>query len=132
MDCSPVADLAENTPQIAASKGGDTGPSSGRNRVSSGRSLLHGIDGRTHEAKRYKDILDALCIQYDVADESDLALARRYASLSVFTEAEEAKQARNEPADVERMIRAANAQRRIRNALEASHKQRKRAQRRRV
>jgi hypothetical protein len=132
MDCSPVADVTENTPQIAASKGGDTGPGTTRNRVSSGKSLLHGIDGRTHEAKRYKDVLDALVVQYDIAEESDLGLARRYAHLSVFAEGEEAKQARGEPHDAERSIRAANTQRRIRNALEASYTARKRAQRRRV
>jgi hypothetical protein len=121
--------MAETTPEMDADKSADTGP---RSRVSSGKAVLHRIDGRTHKAKRYKDVLDGLVVQYDIADESDLALARRYASLSVFSEGEESKQARGEPTDTERMIRAANTQRRIRSALEASHKARKRAQRRRV
>jgi hypothetical protein len=59
-----------------------------------------------------------------------MSLARRYASMSVLSEVEEAKQARGESADTERMIRAANTQRRIRNNLAASHKARKRAARR--
>jgi hypothetical protein len=125
-----MSEVAETTPEIDAGKGADTGPSTNRSRVSSGKSLLHGIDGRTHAAKRYKEVLDALVVQYDISDESDLALARRYASLSVFTEGEEAKQVRGEPSDIERSIRAANTQRRIRNALEASYTARKRQRRR--
>jgi hypothetical protein len=125
-----MSEVAETTPEIDANKGADTGSGEKRSRVSTGKSLLHGIDGRTHAAKRYRDVLDALCVQYDIADESDLALARRYASLSVFTEGEEAKQVRGEPSDIERSIRAANTQRRLRTALEASHKGRKRQRRR--
>jgi predicted mannosyl-3-phosphoglycerate phosphatase (HAD superfamily) len=105
-------------------------PRTTRNRVTSARSLLHKIDGRTHVAKRYKDVLDNVIVEFDATTESDLALARRYASMSVFAEAEEARMARGEPHDAERLIRASNAQRRIRAALQASHKQRKRASKR--
>jgi hypothetical protein len=117
MEC--MSTMVETDPKIIANRSSDK---TRRNRVTSGKALLAGVDGRTREAKRYRDCLDALLVQYDISDESDQALARRYASLSVFSELEEAKQARGEPCDTERMIRAANTQRRLRNALEASHK----------
>ena len=123
-------DVTEITPEIDDDKAADTGGGEKRSRVTTGRTLLHGIDGRTREARRYRDVLDGLVVQFDIIDESDLALARRYASMSVLSEVQEAKQARGESADTERMIRAANTQRRIRNALEASYKARQRSARR--
>lgn len=128
----PDALDTEITPEMGATKGADTGSSEKRSRVSTGKILLHGIDGRTREARRYRDVLDGLVVQFDIIDEFDLALARRYASMSVLSEVQEAKQARGEFADTERMIRAANTQRRIRNALEASYKARQRLARRKT
>ena len=126
----PDALDTEITPEMGANKAADTGGGEKRSRVSAGKSLLHRIDGRTHEARRYRDVLDGLIIQFDITDEADLGLARRYASMSVLSEVQEAKQARGKSADAERMIRAANTQRRIRNALETSYKARQRAARR--
>src|SRR5262245_21989993 len=94
----------EITPEIHA-QGGATSDGHKRSRVSAGRSVLPKIDGRTWEARRYRDVLDALTTQYDIDNEADLTLAKRVAGQTVFAEGEEAKQARGESYDTERLGR---------------------------
>jgi hypothetical protein len=100
-----------------------------RSRVTNGR-ILRGIDGRSAEARRLRDVFDALILQYDISDESDLCLARRAATLVVWAEDQDARLARGEAVDDERLIRSSNTIRRIRRDLAASAKAHSRAARR--
>ena len=99
-----------------------------RSRVSNGR-ILRGIDGRSAAARRLRDVFDVLISQYDISDEFDLELARRAATLVVWSEDQDARLARGDVVDDERLIRSSNTLRRIRRDLAAGHKARQRAQR---
>jgi hypothetical protein len=99
-----------------------------RSHVTNG-SLGDQVDGRSRSARRFRDILDALICEYDATAESELALCRRYAGLAVWCEAEEAKLARGESADVAGLVTAGNSLRRYRRDLAASRRMRMRSQR---
>jgi hypothetical protein len=65
-----------------------------RSRVSNGKDILPGIDGRLPAARRYRDLCAALCIDQGGADhmsEARTQLCRRFAGLSVLAESLEAK-----------------------------------------
>jgi hypothetical protein len=74
-----------------------------RSRVSNGKDLLPGIDGRSPTARRYRDIVAAV-----VADqggegrvsEAKLSLIRRFSAACVLAEAMEAKLVNGEPIDI--------------------------------
>jgi hypothetical protein len=92
----------------------------GRSSLSNASKLLAGIDGRTTQARRYRDILNNLVIEYVLTSEADLALARSLAIQSVWLEEETAKRARGEPVNDVMLTRASNAIRRLKRDLEAS------------
>jgi hypothetical protein len=121
--------MSETIPESSAAKGRNKRRQ--RSRMNDSKSLLPRIDGRTRAARRYRDLFNALVAEFDATAESDMALCRRYASQCVFAEVEEAKQARGEPVDNERLIRSANTIRRLSTALAASAKARRRARRNR-
>jgi hypothetical protein len=74
-----------------------------RSRVTNGRDLLPGIDGRSPVARRYRDICASLASDMGGAammSEARSQLCRRFAALSVIAETMEAQLARVEPIDL--------------------------------
>jgi hypothetical protein len=74
-----------------------------RSRVTNGHCLLPGIDGRSATARRYHDIIAALCS--DAGGDSEISearrqLIRRFSALSVLAENLEAQMAMGEPIDL--------------------------------
>jgi hypothetical protein len=64
-----------------------------RSRVSNGRDILPGIDGRSPTARRYRDVLSALVVDQGGADrmsEARVQLCRRFAASACMAEAMEA------------------------------------------
>ena len=65
-----------------------------RSRVTNGRDLLPGIDGRSPLARRYKDIASQILVDQGGADrcsESRIQLVRRFAAAAVLAEQMEAR-----------------------------------------
>jgi hypothetical protein len=65
-----------------------------RSRVSNGRAILEGVDGRSPLARRYTDIVAAIASDQGGADrmsESRMQLVRRMAGLAMLAESAEAK-----------------------------------------
>ena len=74
-----------------------------RSRVSNGRDLLPGIDGRSPTARRYRDVLAALVVDQGGADamtEARMALCRRFAAAACLAEAMEARLVNGETIDI--------------------------------
>ena len=74
-----------------------------RSRVTNGRDLLPGVDGRSIVARRYRDILAALTSDMggdDRMSEARRQLCRRFTALSVQAETLEARLAHCEPIDL--------------------------------
>ena len=69
----------------------DTRKPKSRTRTATGKALLEGVDGRTHLARRYGELLDGLVVEYGVVAESDMHRAREAAHLSLWLEQEAAK-----------------------------------------
>lgn len=74
-----------------------------RSRVSNGNDLLPDIDGRSVVARRYRDIMSAICTDQGGADrisEARLQLVRRFAAAAVIAEQMEADLANGKQIDV--------------------------------
>lgn len=74
-----------------------------RSRVTNGRELLPGIDGRSATARRYRDILAALATDQGGTDhlsEARAQLCRRFAAAAVLAEGMEARLAAGEIIDL--------------------------------
>lgn len=99
----------------------------GSGRVCNGSKTLAGVDGRTRAGRAYRDVLDALVIEFDATNESDMRLCRLAASYSVALEESAAKQARGEPVDLGAMTTTGNSLRRLLADLARSRRDRKRA-----
>jgi len=100
-----------------------------RSRVTNGELHLQ-PPGDTAESRRFRDLVDAFVIEFDVATESDMGRCRRAAAFSMELEAFEAQMARGQRVDVAKMATAANSLRRSLADLERSYRARQRAQRR--
>lgn len=111
------------TDRSAATSGGKH---TARSAITNGSVLFDGVDGRSTSARRYRDVLDGLVAQFDCTSESDLALARRAAGLSIVLEEGEARIARSQPVDGSAHATLINAQRRILADLAASLRARRR------
>jgi hypothetical protein len=62
-----------------------------QSRVTTGKHLLPGVDGRSPLARRYRDVLSALVVdQGDCISEARMALCRRFAAAACMAEAMEA------------------------------------------
>ncbi len=88
-----------------------------RSRLTNGRDLFLGdVDGRSREARRYRDVYAALIAHLggeDHASEVKRHLAKRASALIVWAEVEEAKLATGEVLDVQTYTTAVNALRRL-------------------
>jgi hypothetical protein len=50
--------------------------SKGRSRATNRISVLNGVDGRSTEARRYRDLIAIFASQFQIRSESDIALVR--------------------------------------------------------
>jgi hypothetical protein len=101
-----------------------------RNVITNG-SRLHarGIDGRTREARRFRDLFESFAESLGgaaVLTEAERALVRNAASLTVQSEKMQAAVASGHDVDLEQMTRVSNAAVRVMRALGAKAKPRAR------
>ena len=76
---------------------------SARSRVSNGRDILPGVDGRSPLARRYRDLVSALVVDQGGADrmsEARVQLCRRFAAAACMAEAMEARLVNGETTDI--------------------------------
>ena len=85
-------------------------PPTTRSRVTNRSDLLRGIDGRSAEARRYRDLIEGFAADFDDAPpgERELALIRQAAAMSVQAEALQARIVRGEDVDLEQLTRLSN------------------------
>lgn len=87
--------------KLRDSKGFAARPAVARSRVSNGKDVLPGVDGRSLIARRYYDILAELSgDQGGGMSEARKQLCRRFAAASVLAEQMEARMARGEKIDL--------------------------------
>jgi hypothetical protein len=99
-----------------------------RSRVTNGRQLLAGIDGRSAEARRYRDIVMSFADDLGGAvglTEAQRALVFQAASLVVQSEAMASAAIRGELVDAEQTTRVANTLSRVVSRLEKMRLQRR-------
>jgi hypothetical protein len=99
---------------------------SARNAVSNG-SRLHrrGIDGRTRDARRFRDLFESFVDGLGgdgKLTEAERALARTAASLAVKSEAMQAEVAAGGDVDAEQLVRVSNSLSRTLSQLRRKHK----------
>jgi hypothetical protein len=95
-------------------------PSRQRSRVTNGSKLIAGVDGRTAEARRFKDVATSLADDLGGAaalTEAQRALVKQAASLVVQSESLQGAMIRGEAISDEQMTRVANALGRTLNRL---------------
>lgn len=86
----------------------------GRTRKGNGAIVLPGLDGRSHQARRFKEILAALSADLGGGlTEAQQAIAARAATLAIWCEAAESDFANGQPFDVATYATSANAMRRL-------------------
>lgn len=98
-----------------------------RSAASNGTTILQGVDGRSAEARRFRD----LCISFAEPlggftglAEHDAALVRHASALTMHSEQMQRQAVRGEPVDAEQLVRITNSLTRTLNALSARHKPR--------
>jgi phage-related minor tail protein len=100
-------------PQISADVTPVAGrPSRQRSRVSNGSKLMAGVDGRSAEARRYRDLCQSFaddCGGASALSESQRSLIRSAAALSVQSEKLQGAVIRGEPVSDEQLTRVANS-----------------------
>lgn len=85
-----------------------------RSAITNGTRLLSGVDGRSRVARRYRDLTDGLLAQLgEPPNEANLSLARRCATMMLWSEAEEDRLARGEAIDMAAFTTTANTLRRL-------------------
>jgi hypothetical protein len=87
-------------------------PSRQRSRITNGSKLVAAVDGRSAEARRYKDV--ALNLADDLGGaagltEAQRAIVRQVAAMTVQSEKLQGAVLRGEPVDVEQLTRLSNA-----------------------
>jgi hypothetical protein len=91
-----------------------------RSRITNGKQLLANIDGRTADARRYRDLAVSLADDLGGASgltEAQRALVRQAAAMIVQSERLQSAVLRGELVDVEQLTRLANAATRILSRL---------------
>jgi hypothetical protein len=95
-------------------------PVNNRAKVSNGTRILAGIDGRSAEARRYRDVAQSLADDLGGAaklSEAERALVRQAAASIVASEKFQAAIIRGDDVDLEQTTRLANATTRLLNQL---------------
>jgi hypothetical protein len=91
-----------------------------RSKITNGSRLLRGIDGRSADARRYRDLIIELVREHGgdgALSTSGLAMVRQAASLMLRCEQEQARVVRGEPVNEDALIRLSSEARRILSAL---------------
>jgi hypothetical protein len=91
-----------------------------RSRITNGKDLLANVDGRTADARRYRDLCMSLADDLGGASgltEAQRALVRQAAAMIVQSERLQSAVLRGELVDVEQLTRLANAATRILSRL---------------
>jgi hypothetical protein len=91
-----------------------------RSKVTNGSRLLRGIDGRSADARRYRDLIVELVREHggeSALSISGLAMVRQAASLMLRCEQEQARVVRGEPVNEDALVRLSSEARRILSAL---------------
>jgi len=85
-----------------------------RSRVSNGKDLLAGVDGRSAAMRRYRDVHAQLIADLGAGpSEAQRIMCRRAATLSVWCEQAEADMANGKDIDIGKFTTAANSLRRL-------------------
>jgi hypothetical protein len=99
----PVASVAIDEPKTISRTATAPRKHKARSRITNGRSILDGIDWRSQTARRYTDLVAAVCVDQGGADrmsEAKLQLARRFAALAVQAEQLESRLANGEAINI--------------------------------
>src|SRR5271168_2974500 len=85
-------------------------PSQTRSRITNGSDMLRGIDGRSAEARRFRDLVEGFKADLGISmtGERELALIRQAAALTVQSEAMQSAIVRGDDIDVEQLTRLTN------------------------
>ena len=123
--------IADGLPEVTAKPA--VGLHTHRSKITNGRQLLSGIDGRSTAARRYRDLVQAYAEPLGGLmglSAAQAALVREAASVSVQSESMASALARGEWVDPEQSVRVANTLSKLVNRLEKlSLQQRARAPR---
>ena len=84
-----------------------------RSKITNGLKMLDGIDGRSAIARRLRDIVFGLELEFQVSTDSDRALVRQAAVLSVLSERLQTKLVNEELVDIKTITNLAGQLRRI-------------------
>jgi hypothetical protein len=95
-----------------------------RSKVSNGAKLLAGVDGRSAVARRLRDILYGLTVEFEINSESDHVLVKQAAVLTILSEELQAKVVRGELIDHKAILNLAGQLRRTLATLRARAGQR--------
>jgi hypothetical protein len=92
--------------------------------MANGSTILAGVDGRSLEARRFRD----LCVAYSAAlggfealSEDDAAIVRQAAGVTMQTEAMQAAIVRGDPVDAEQVVRLTNVLTRLLALIKKRH-----------
>jgi hypothetical protein len=105
----------------------DDAKACGRSRITNGKTVLDGVDGRSKAGRRFRDVLDQLIVEHDITTESDMLLARRAADLTAWLDDQASLRANGVASDVAASVTASNALRRILRDLAGSQRARRRS-----
>jgi hypothetical protein len=109
MDSIAASSLADRSPDVRDDVAAR--PATTRSRITNGKQLLVGIDGRSAEARRYRDIAIALADDLggqDKLSEPARILVRQAAALTIQVEGLQSKIVLGEAVDLEQLTRLSN------------------------
>jgi len=84
-----------------------------RSRVTNGTRLLTGVDGRSAEARRFRDLVRSYESEFESTSEADRNLIRQAALLALKSEHLQAAVVRSEPVDADTLTKLAGQLRRV-------------------
>jgi len=87
--------------------------STNRSRVTNGTRLLMGVDGRSAEARRFRDLVRSYEAEFESTSESDRNLIRQAALLALKSEQLQAAVVRGEAVDADTLTKLAGQLRRV-------------------
>ncbi|WP_316229608.1 hypothetical protein [Bradyrhizobium sp. SZCCHNR1070] len=87
--------------------------STNRSRVTNGTRLLVGVDGRSAEARRFRDLVRSYESEFESTTEADRNLIRQAALLALKSEHLQAAVVRGEPVDADTLTKLTGQLRRI-------------------
>lgn len=96
-----------------------------RSATSNGSTILAGVDGRSLEARRFRDLVVSFAEPlggFEGLSEESAALVRQAASITMQNESIQAAAVRGEPVDAEQVVRLTNALTRVLSALKRHRK----------